>query len=288
MVRLPRRRRHPAGDVGYLADAATPRPPSTSPARWRSRCWSRAPPASARPSWPRPSPARPAPTWCGCSATRVSTRRGRSTSGTTRSSCCASRPRRARTRRGSETHDDIFTDEFLLTRPLLTAIRRDEPTVLLIDEVDKTDVEVEGLLLEVLSDFQVTIPELGTVTAVAPPVRGADLQRQPRAVRGAEASLPLPVPRLPRRRARARDRLQPGAGPRRADRHPARGDRRPGCASSSSRRRPRSRSPSTGPAPWSPWRSATSTPRPIDDTLGVVLKHASDQARAVRELRLRR
>src|SRR3954451_15189859 len=59
-----------------------------------------------------------------------------------------------------ETHDDIFTDEFLLTRPLLTAIRRAEPTVLLVDEVDKTDVEVEGLLLEILSDFQVTIPEL--------------------------------------------------------------------------------------------------------------------------------
>ncbi len=69
----------------------------------------------------------------------------------------------------SETHDDIFTDEFLLTRPLLTAIRREQPTVLLIDEVDKTDVEVEGLLLEVLSDFQVTIPELGTITAVRRP-----------------------------------------------------------------------------------------------------------------------
>ena len=68
-----------------------------------------------------------------------------------------------------ETHDDIFTEEFLLTRPLLTAIRRDEPTVLLIDEVDKTDVEVEGLLLEILSDFQVTIPELGTVAAVHRP-----------------------------------------------------------------------------------------------------------------------
>jgi MoxR-like ATPase len=69
----------------------------------------------------------------------------------------------------SEAHDDIFTDEFLLTRPLLTAIRRDEPTVLLVDEVDKTDVEVEGLLLEVLSDFQVTIPELGTVAATRRP-----------------------------------------------------------------------------------------------------------------------
>jgi len=68
-----------------------------------------------------------------------------------------------------ETHDDIFTDEFLLTRPLLTAIRRAEPTVLLVDEVDKTDVEVEGLLLEILSDFQVTIPELGTLAAVRRP-----------------------------------------------------------------------------------------------------------------------
>jgi MoxR-like ATPase len=68
-----------------------------------------------------------------------------------------------------QTHDEIFTDEFLLTRPLLSAILREEPTVLLIDEVDKTDVEVEGLLLEVLSDFQVTIPELGTVAAVRRP-----------------------------------------------------------------------------------------------------------------------
>jgi len=68
-----------------------------------------------------------------------------------------------------ETHDDIFTEDFLLTRPLLTAIRRPEPTVLLIDEVDKTDVEVEGLLLELLSDFQVTIPELGTITATRRP-----------------------------------------------------------------------------------------------------------------------
>jgi MoxR-like ATPase len=70
----------------------------------------------------------------------------------------------------SETHDDVFSEEFLLTRPLLTAIRREEPTVLLVDEVDKTDVEVEGLLLEVLGDFQVTIPELGTVAAVRRPL----------------------------------------------------------------------------------------------------------------------
>ncbi|MEV1292094.1 MoxR family ATPase [Pseudonocardia sp. NPDC049635] len=63
------------------------------------------------------------------------------------------------------TRDDVFSEEFLLPRPLLTAIRRTDPTVLLVDEIDKADVEVEGLLLEVLSDFQVSIPELGTVTA---------------------------------------------------------------------------------------------------------------------------
>ncbi|HEX6166520.1 MAG TPA: MoxR family ATPase [Acidimicrobiales bacterium] len=65
----------------------------------------------------------------------------------------------------SEVEDDIFSDEFLLTRPLLEAIRADEPVVLLIDEVDRVEVETEALLLEILSDYQVSIPELGTVTA---------------------------------------------------------------------------------------------------------------------------
>ncbi|MEV7966404.1 MoxR family ATPase [Sphaerisporangium sp. NPDC088356] len=68
-----------------------------------------------------------------------------------------------------ETHDDIFSEEFLLERPLLKAIRRTTPTVLLIDETDKADVEVEGLLLEILSDYQVTIPELGTIAATRKP-----------------------------------------------------------------------------------------------------------------------
>ncbi|MGW0712387.1 AAA family ATPase [Streptomyces sp. NPDC002643] len=68
-----------------------------------------------------------------------------------------------------QVHDDVFGEEFLLDRPLLTAIRRSQPTVLLVDEVDKADVEMEGLLLEVLSDFQVSIPELGTITAVRRP-----------------------------------------------------------------------------------------------------------------------
>ena len=68
-----------------------------------------------------------------------------------------------------EARTDIFSEEFLLPRPLLTAIRRDEPTVLLIDETDKADVEIEGLLLEVLGDFQVTVPELGTIVATQRP-----------------------------------------------------------------------------------------------------------------------
>jgi MoxR-like ATPase len=65
----------------------------------------------------------------------------------------------------NEIEDDIFSDEFLLTRPLLEAIRSDDPVVLLIDEVDRVEVETEALLLEILSEYQVSIPELGTVTA---------------------------------------------------------------------------------------------------------------------------
>ncbi|WP_099025882.1 AAA family ATPase [Mycolicibacterium palauense] len=68
-----------------------------------------------------------------------------------------------------QTKTDVFSEEFLLSRPLLTAIRRTEPTVLLVDETDKADIEIEGLLLEVLSDFAVTVPELGTITATRPP-----------------------------------------------------------------------------------------------------------------------
>ncbi len=68
-----------------------------------------------------------------------------------------------------EARSDIFTEEFLLPRPLLKAIRNEGPTVLLIDETDKADVEIEGLLLEVLGDFQVTVPELGTITATRRP-----------------------------------------------------------------------------------------------------------------------
>ena len=66
-------------------------------------------------------------------------------------------------------HDDLFGEEYLLERPLLRALRSENDAVLLIDEVDKVDFEFEALLLEILSDFQVTIPELGTVTGSKKP-----------------------------------------------------------------------------------------------------------------------
>jgi MoxR-like ATPase len=65
---------------------------------------------------------------------------------------------------------DIFAEPFLLTRPLLEAIRSEEPIVLLIDEVDRVEIETEALLLEVLSDFQVSIPELGTIKGTQRPI----------------------------------------------------------------------------------------------------------------------
>ena len=65
---------------------------------------------------------------------------------------------------------DIFSDEFLLTRPLLEAIRATDPIVLLIDEVDRVEMETEALLLEILSEYQVSIPELGTMEALQVPL----------------------------------------------------------------------------------------------------------------------
>ena len=78
---------------------------------------------------------------------------------------------------------ELFSDAFLVKRPLLKALlsEADQPPVLLIDELDRADEEFEGFLLELLSDFQVTIPELGTIKAKQPPCRRGDLQPHPRA-----------------------------------------------------------------------------------------------------------
>lgn len=185
------------------------------------------------------------------------------------------------------THDDIFTEEFLLTRPLLTAIRRDEPTVLLIDEVDKTDIEVEGLLLEVLSDFQVTIPELGTVAATRRPfvVLTSNASRElSEAVKRRCLYLHLDYPDA----AREREILQqqvPGLDDRIAEQLVATVARM--------RELELKKAPSIAESvDWARTLIALEI-RDLDDkaiaeTLGAVLKHQSDHQRAIKELKLNR
>ena len=185
-----------------------------------------------------------------------------------------------------ETHDDIFSEEFLLTRPLLTAIRREEPTVLLVDEVDKTDVEVEGLLLEVLSDFQVTIPELGTVAAVRRPyvVLTSNATRElSEALKRRCLYLHLDYPDADREREIVLSQV-PDLEERVAEQVIATVGRL--------RELELKKAPSIAESvDWARTLVALEVrdlaARAVAETLGVVLKHASDQARAVKELRLR-
>ncbi|MXG89127.1 AAA family ATPase [Nocardioides flavescens] len=185
------------------------------------------------------------------------------------------------------THDDIFTDEFLLTRPLLSAIRRTEPTVLLVDEVDKTDVEVEGLLLEVLSDFQVTIPELGTVVAVRRPlvVLTSNASRElSEALKRRCLYLHLDYPDQQRELEIVLSQV-PDLEERIAEQLVATVARL--------RDLDLKKSPSIAESvDWARTLLALEVreldDKAVDDTLGVVLKHASDHERAIRELRLRR
>ncbi|MCZ2857385.1 AAA family ATPase [Blastococcus sp. VKM Ac-2987] len=182
-------------------------------------------------------------------------------------------------------HDDIFGEEFLLSRPLLTAIRRTEPTVLLIDETDKADVEVEGLLLEVLSDFQVTIPELGTITATRRPivVLTSNATRElSEALKRRCLYLALDYPSAEREREIVLSRVP---------------DLAPGLADQlvrtvrALRGLELKKSPSISET--LDWAQTllelgldTLDEPAMASTLGVVLKHASDQTRAAAELRL--
>jgi MoxR-like ATPase len=183
------------------------------------------------------------------------------------------------------THDDIFTEEFLLTRPLLTAIRRTEPTVLLIDEVDKTDIEVEGLLLEVLSDFQVTIPELGTLAATRRPfvVLTSNASRElSEAVKRRCLYLHLDYPDSERERE-----IVAGQVPDLDDRV----TRQLVATVARLRELELKKAPSIAESvDWARTLVALEIgdldERAVADTLGVVLKHASDVDRAVKELRL--
>ncbi|RLV47943.1 MoxR family ATPase [Nocardioides mangrovicus] len=186
-----------------------------------------------------------------------------------------------------ETHDDIFSEEFLLTRPLLTAIRREDPTVLLVDEVDKTDVEVEGLLLEVLSDFQVTIPELGTVVATRRPfvVLTSNASRElSEALKRRCLYLHLDYPDADREKAIVLSQV-PEAGERLVEQLVEMVGRL--------RELELKKAPSIAESvDWARTLLALDAGHLDADvaarTLGVVLKHVSDQERATKELRLAR
>lgn len=185
----------------------------------------------------------------------------------------------------NQTHDDIFTEEFLLTRPLLTAIRQDDPTVLLIDEVDKTDIEVEGLLLEVLSDFQVTIPELGTVAATRRPyvVLTSNASRElSEALKRRCLYLHLDYPDAEREREILQTQV-PDLDDKIAEQLVA--------TVGKLRDLELKKAPSIAESvDWARTLIALEIrdldQKAISDTLGAVLKHASDQERAVKELRL--
>jgi MoxR-like ATPase len=182
-------------------------------------------------------------------------------------------------------HDDVFGEEFLLSRPLLTAIRRTEPTVLLIDETDKADVEVEGLLLEVLSDFQVTIPEIGTIVATRRPmvVLTSNATRElSEALKRRCLYLALDYPSAEREREIVLSRVPELA---------------PALAEQLVRTVRALRAMELKKAPsisetldWAQTLLAlgldTLGTDEVRQTLGVVLKHASDQTRAAAELRL--
>ncbi|WP_436501940.1 AAA family ATPase [Actinokineospora sp. HUAS TT18] len=185
-----------------------------------------------------------------------------------------------------QAHDDIFTDEFLLERPLLAAIRRDEPTVLLVDETDKGDVEIEALLLEVLSDFQITIPELGTIEAARRPfvVLTSNASRElSEALRRRCLYLHVDYP-TPEREREIVLRRVPGLADTLAERLVG--------VVAGLRGLELKKAPSI--AETIDWARtlvalgvATVDERTISDTLGVLLKHNSDHERAAKELGLR-
>ncbi len=169
---------------------------------WRpssaSRCSSRDPPASARPSSPRRSPR-----YLGRELVRLQCYEGLDEAKALYEWNYRKQLLRIQAEASGTGWDavqeDIFGEEFLLARPLMSAIASEQPVVLLIDEIDKTDQEFEAMLLEVLSDFQISIPELGPRGLAHAPDRAAHLEQLARADRGAQAPLPVPVARLPRR-----------------------------------------------------------------------------------------
>ena len=177
--------------------------------------------------------------------------------------------------------EELFSERFLIRRPLLEAMQPQDggPPVLLIDELDRTDEPFEAFLLEALSDFQVTIPELGTIQRRGAADRHPHLEPHPRGARRAEAALPLPLGRLSRLRPRARDPARARAG---GDRGAVAARWWPSCSGCAPRICSRSRaSPRRSTGRSASWRSTRSRCRPqvIADTLGALLKYQDDIAR---------
>ena len=185
----------------------------------------------------------------------------------------------------SDIHDDVFAEEFLMSRPLLTAIRNSEPTVLLIDEADKADVEFEGLLLEVLSDFQVTVPELGTIKATRRPLvflTSNATRELSEALKRRCLYLHLDYPAADREKAIVLSRV-PEVAEQLADQLVR--------TVRAMRALDLKKSPSIAESiDWAQTLVAlgldTLDEEAVRTTLGVVLKHASDHARATTELKL--
>ncbi len=185
----------------------------------------------------------------------------------------------------NDIHDDVFAEEFLMSRPLLTAIRNPEPTVLLIDEADKADVEFEGLLLEVLSDFQVTVPELGTIKATRRPLvflTSNATRELSEALKRRCLYLHLDYPAADREKAIVLSRV-PEVAEQLADQLVR--------TVRALRALDLKKSPSIAESiDWAQTLVAlgldTLDEEAVRTTLGVVLKHASDHARATTELKL--
>ncbi len=111
----------------------------------------------------------------------------------------------------AQEEDVFFSMRFLLQRPLLKAILSEEPTVLLIDEIDRADAEFEAFLLEVLSDFQISVPELGHIARCASSTRHPHQQQHTRIERGTQTALSLSLYWLPDQRARTQRRAPQSA-----------------------------------------------------------------------------
>ena len=249
-----------------------------------ARCCSRAKRAWARPRWPRCWRAGPAASWCGSSATRASTPSQAVYEWDYSRQLLHLRAVEAGG--GEVVEDELYSERFLVRRPLLRAIAyeadalgRVAPPVLLVDEVDRADDEFEAFLLEILSDYTVTVPELGTFHAAVPPLVVVTSNR----TRDVHDALKrrclyhwIAHPDFERELAILRVRA-PEVPEQLARRGGGRGRRR--CASSSSTSRRVSRRPSTGPTR-SP-RSARTTidEHAVDVTLGTILKYREDQER---------